>query len=257
VTRLTLDIQPTFDLRQDAFIDLPWAAALSNLDAIMSSAYSVSMMTSWSGETIGRLWVKTRIGDEAPPLTAVHLGATATPHVSANTRNVVLNRLTPFGGAGPWSERLPHFRIDADLDPAQIQSEYMVPRSNAVAALKLLRAMGGRIDAHLQLTEIRSMAGDTLWLSPSHGHDTVALHFTWRREPKPVAAITREIEDQLIPLGARPHWGKLMHARADVIAGLYPRLPAFRELARAYDPAGKFRNEFLDNHVFGAMAADA
>jgi len=32
---------------------------------------------------------------------------------------------------------------------------------------------------------------------------------------------------------------------------LYPKLLEFRELARSYDPGGKFRNEFLDVHVFG------
>ena len=66
VVRVTLDIQPTFNLRQDAFADLPWIAALSNLDAIMSAAYSVSLMTSWSGRTVGRLWLKTRLADGAP-----------------------------------------------------------------------------------------------------------------------------------------------------------------------------------------------
>jgi xylitol oxidase len=55
----------------------------------------------------------------------------------------------------------------------------------------------------------------------------------------------------LFPLGARPHWGKLVHASADRIGMLYPRLDEFRTLARSYDPSGKFRNEFLDTHVFG------
>ncbi len=55
----------------------------------------------------------------------------------------------------------------------------------------------------------------------------------------------------LLPLGARPHWGKIMHARPHQLATLYPKLPAFRELAESYDPSGKFRNEFLDEHVFG------
>jgi alditol oxidase len=55
----------------------------------------------------------------------------------------------------------------------------------------------------------------------------------------------------LLPLGARPHWGKIMHGRAEQLAPLYPKLPAFRELARRYDPVGKFRNDFLDLHVFG------
>ena len=127
----------------------------------------------------------------------------------------------------------------------------MVPRTQATAALAKLRAIGDRIDRHLYVTEIRSMAADTLWLSPSYGHDSVAIHFTWKRESDAVHAITTEIEDLLLPLGARPHWGKLVHARADRLALQYPRMPAFCDLARSYDPGGKFRNEYLDAHVFG------
>jgi alditol oxidase len=126
----------------------------------------------------------------------------------------------------------------------------MVPRTQARAALAKLRAIGDRIDRHLYITEIRSIARDGLWLSPSYGHDSVAIHFTWKQEPDAVDAITAEIEEILLPLGARPHWGKLMHARADRLARLYPRMPEFRALARSYDPDAKFRNEFLDKHVF-------
>lgn len=253
VIRVTLDIQPTFDLRQDAFADLPWMAALSNLDAIMSAAYSVSLMTSWSGRTVGRLWLKTRLADGAPiDVTAPNLGATPTADATATGAADTVGRLNPFGIPGPWSERLPHFRPEAEPGPLdQIQSEYMDPRTQASAALAKLRAIGDRIDRNLYVTEIRSMAADALWLSPSYGHDSIAIHFTWKQEPDVVHAITTEIEDLLLPLGARPHWGKLMHARAHRLAPLYPRMPAFCDLARSYDPDGKFRNEYLDAHVFG------
>ena len=46
VTRVTLDIQPEFEMRQDAFEGLPWATVLSDFDAVMSAGYSVSLMTS-------------------------------------------------------------------------------------------------------------------------------------------------------------------------------------------------------------------
>ena len=95
------------------------------------------------------------------------------------------------------------------------------------------------------------MAADSLWLSPAYGDDCVAIHFSWQRELEAVAAMTAEIEAMLLPLGGRPHWGKIMHARSDQLAPLYPKLPEFRELARSYDPDGKFRNQFVDLHVFG------
>jgi len=127
----------------------------------------------------------------------------------------------------------------------------MLPRSQATAALTRLRAMAERIDQHLIVSEIRTVAADDLWLSPSYGHDTVAIHFTWKPDPVAADAITAEIEALLLPLDARPHWGKLMRARAADIAPLYPRLKEFRRLADEYDPAGKFRNRFLTEHVFG------
>jgi alditol oxidase len=252
VTRVTLDIQPTFEVQQIAFAGLPWTAALSNLNEIMSVGYSVSLMTKWSGAAVDRLWVKTRVGPQSP-LEAVEASLGIVPAARATWRDLddAAAGLNPFEVVGPWSERLPHFRSDASLDRKQIQSEYMVPRPCAMTALEKLYAMGRRIDRVLDITEIRSMAEDKLWLSPSYGHDSVGIHFTWKSEPEAVHALTSEIEEMLLPLGARPHWGKLIQARADRIAGLYPRLNEFRTLARSYDPNGKFRNEFLDTHVFG------
>lgn len=253
VTRVSLDIEPAFGVRQDAFVGLPWTALLADFDAVMSAGYSVSLMTSWSGPTVTRWWVKTRLIDEdrqaTPP---AHLDVILAAQPSARVTPESLQRLNPFGVAGAWSERLPHFRPDVEPGPAgHLQSEYMVPRARAAAAIERLRAIGERIDRHLWATEIRSMAGDTLWLSPSWGEDRVAIHFSWMREPEAVRAMTAEIEDMLLPLGARPHWGKIMHARAGQLAPLYPKLPAFRDLARSYDRGGKFRNAFLDLHVFG------
>ena len=123
-----------------------------------------------------------------------HLGAREGPaRVVSATADDPSDRLTPFGGVpGPWSARLPHFRYDREpSNGIEIQREYMVPRANAVAALRAVRAMGTRIDPYLRVSELRTMAADPLWLSPAFGHDSVALHFTWKKEPEPVDALTR------------------------------------------------------------------
>lgn len=255
VTRVTLDIQPTFDVRQDAFVNLPWEALFSNFDGVFSAAYSVNVFTKWSEESVGQLWLKSRLDSGLPvEVTAVHLGATSGPAYNTPAAgDDPASKLNPFGGIpGPWSERLSHFRIARELQVEdQIQSEYMVPRINIVPALTALRKMGNLIDPYLRTTEIRTMAADKLWLSPAFEQDAVGIHFTWKKAIAAVNALTSEIEKILVPLGARPHWGKVIHARAETIALLYPRLEAFRGLADRYDPKQQFRNTYLTEHVFG------
>jgi xylitol oxidase len=91
------------------------------------------------------------------------------------------------------------------------------------------------------------MAADSLWLSGAYETDAVGIHFTWRLEPEPVLALLPLIEQTLEPFDARPHWGKLFHA---VRRELYPKLPDFVELTERLDPSGKFRNDYLEQHVF-------
>jgi xylitol oxidase len=253
VTRLTLDVEPTYEMRQDAFEGLTWATVLADFDAITSSGSSFSILNVWSGEDIDRLWIKTRLTDGYPKeVSAGHLGVrpAATPAPLAPDGAPL--ELTPFGVPGPWSERVSHFLISQEPGVLeQIQSEYMLPRNQAVAAFQRLRAIGERIDPHLFLSEIRTMTGDRLWLSPAYGADAVAIHFTWKFEPEAVGRISAEIEEMLLPLGGRPHWGKLISSSAAQLAPLYPEMQQFRDLARTYDPNGKFRNAFLDKHVFG------
>jgi xylitol oxidase len=199
------------------------------------------------------MWIKTRLAPgEAGTVPPTPRGARPAEHPSARGTAIALARLTPFGVAGPWSERLCHMRPEFEPSPReQIQSEYMLPRTQAVAAMTRLRAIGERIDALLGITEIRSMTGDAAWLSPAHGRDSVALHFTWKQEPQAVAVLTREIEEMLMALGGRPHWGKLMHAPDARLAALYPEWEVFRGLVQAYDSRGKFGNAFLAQHVWG------
>jgi xylitol oxidase len=226
---------------------------LNDLDAVMGAGTSVSLFTQWSRESVSRMWIKTRLPSGEPGVIPTPpRGARLAEHPSAKGTAVALARLNPFGVAGPWSERLCHMVPEVEPTPReQIQSEYMLPRTQATAAITRLRAMAGRIDELVVVTEIRSMTADAAWLSPAYGRDTVAIHFTWKQEPQAVDVLTREIEAMLMGLGGRPHWGKLMHAPASSLAPLYPRWETFRSLARAYDPAGKFRNAFLDRHVFG------
>jgi hypothetical protein len=50
--------------------------------------------------------------------------------------------------------------------------------------------------------------------------------------------------------GARPHWGKVCPLTTTEVERLYPQLPKFREIVRRSDPAGVFRNDWLNRTLF-------
>ncbi len=148
--------------------------------------------------------------------------------------------------AGPWHQRLPHFR--AEFTPSsgvELQSEYLLPRGCAVDALRAIDAIRETVAPVLQTCEVRTVAADDQWLSPSHGRDSVALHFTWIEDTAAVMPVVRRLEEALDPFEPRPHWGKVFAVPAGVLRGLYPRLDDFRALARELDPGRKFTNAFV------------
>ncbi|CAN5262515.1 FAD-binding protein [soil metagenome] len=242
VTHVTLDLQPTFDVRQDVYTGLSWDALVDGFDTVTSSAYSVSVFTNWMGAGPTGVWLKTRLPgtpptrllDAEPLVTDTHMLDAQPPQ----------NTTTQGGVPGPWSDRLAHFRLEFTPSAGEeIQSEYLVPRANALAAIEAMRALGPRFQRALLVTELRTMAADDLWLSPAQGRDTVGVHFTWRRDPDAVYALLPAIEDALLPLGARPHWGKAFVATD--VADQYPHWNDFRLLRDRMDPTRKFAGPLL------------
>ncbi len=245
VTRLTLDLVPSFDLRQDVFDGLAWDSAYEHFEEIQDAGYSVSLFTNWARDEIDQVWVKGpgRLG-------ADFFGAKAAdgPRHPAHAAGIRADNCTrQLGVAGPWHERIPHFRLDFTPSVGnELQTEYFVPVRHAVAAMEAMRGIGHRLAPVLLTSEIRTVAGDDLWLSPFHGGDRVALHFTWQPDEDAVRALLPVMEERLAPFGVRPHWGKLFHQAAD-----YPKLADFRALAVELDPDGKFRTPFVRRNVFG------
>ncbi len=252
VTRLTLDVEPAYQVRQRVFEGLGWDALLENLDEITSAGYSVSVFTRW-GEAIDQVWVKSRVTDAAEPVRDDLLGAVA----ATVDRHPILGldpvSCTPqLGVPGLWSDRLPHFRMGFTPSSGQeLQSEYLVPRRHAAAAIQALRALAAAVRPVLQVSEFRTVAADRLWMSPQYGQDTIAIHFTWDPDQDAVERVLVDVEAALAPFDARPHWGKVFLADAAAIARLYERLPDFTRLVDRLDPRGAFRNAWLSTHVLG------
>ncbi|MCX4450857.1 D-arabinono-1,4-lactone oxidase [Streptomyces sp. NBC_01789] len=249
VTSLELDLVPAFDVRQWVYEDLPEATLTARFDEVMSAAYSVSVFTDWSPGPVGQVWLKQRVGGEgAAGMPAEWLGA----RLADGPRHPIpgvpaVNCTEQRGVPGPWYQRLPHFRMEfTPSNGDELQSEYFVARADAVAAYEALARLRDRIAPVLQISEIRTVAADDLWLSPAHGRDSVAFHFTWVPDAAAVAPVVAGIEEALAPFGARPHWGKVFSTAPEVLRTLYPRYADFEALMIRYDPEGTFRNPFLD-----------
>ncbi len=244
VTGFELAVHPTFDVEQTVHEGLTWPALFADLDAILGSGYSVSVFTDWRGPS--SVWVKRRVDEPAVDLSwtgARPADGPRHPVPGMPTRNATPQQ----GAAGPWSERLPHFR--AEFTPsvgAELQSEYFVAREHAVPALQAVKDLAAQLAPVLLVTEIRTVAADEFWLSPAYQRPSVAMHFTWTPDTAAVVAVIRQLERALAPWDARPHWGKLFELTPDQLAASYPRWSDFRRLRAEYDPAGKFGNAMLD-----------
>ncbi|MCE7081016.1 FAD-binding protein [Streptomyces sp. ST2-7A] len=250
VTEVTLRTEPAFEVAQWVQVDVPLTTVVEHFDEVFATARSVSVFTDWSG-AMGTVVLKMSTdepGGGAHPGTDWMGGRPADEPWHPVPGMPAEHCTVQNGVPGPWHERLPHFR--AEFTPSrgdEVQSELFLPRNEAAAAIAHLRELGPRMAPVLLVSEIRTIAADTQWLSPSGGRDTVAFHFTWRKDPGAVLPVIAEMEDRLMPLGARAHWGKLSSRRPSELGAAYDRLPDFRRLVTDHDPDGVFRNAYLDD----------
>ncbi len=155
-----------------------------------------------------------------------------------------------MGVPGPWHERLPHFRLDhTPSSGSELQTEYLVPRRFGVAALHAVHTLRSRISPLLQVSEIRTVAADDLWLSPAFGVDCLCIHFTWVDDAAAVLPVVRALDGALAPFEPRPHWGKVFTMSPDDVRARYPRLGDFQALRRELDPGDRFGNQLIDRYL--------
>lgn len=252
VTKVTLDILPTFEVVQNVFLDLPLQAMKDHFEEIMSAGYSVSLFTDWQNKKVSQIWVKRKVEPGMKPMAADFFGAKAAdrdvhPIIALSAENC-----TPqMGVPGPWHERLPHFKMGfMPSSGEELQSEFFVAKENAVDALLALEKKGAEIFPELMISEIRTIAADDLWMSPHYQRDSVAVHCTWKQHTPEVTKLVTMIEAELAPFAPRPHWGKLFTLDPKVLQSRYERHADFLALAKELDAAGKFRNEYLNRNIY-------
>jgi len=253
ITRITLNLLPTFQMRQVVYENLSFDQLQHNLDTIFGSGYSVSLFTDWQNHRATQVWIKSVVRPgEAANMPPQFYGATL---ATKKLHPIAGHDATPCteqqGIPGPWYERMPHFRMNfTPSSGAELQTEYFVAREHAYEAILAVEKLRDRITPLLFITELRTIAADNLWMSMAYKRDSMAIHFTWKPEWPAVKALLPLIEKQLEPFNPRPHWAKLFTIPPAQLEAKYEKLPDFKSLVKQHDPSGKFRNAFLETNLY-------
>ncbi|MEP7045627.1 MAG: FAD-binding protein [Ilumatobacteraceae bacterium] len=260
VTGLTLAVEPAFNVRQWVYERLPMTTAIAQFDDIMAAGYSVSLFTSWRPDEIEQLWIKKRVEpareDTDADAGSGRFGATpSTAEMHPITGLPAEPCTEQLGVAGPWHERLPHFRMGFTPSSGdELQSELFVARADAPMVMQTLIELHDVLAPVMKISEVRTIAADTLWMSPAYGRDCASFHFTWVPSWTDVQPVLARVESALAPFAPRPHWGKLSTLPGEVVRSRVERMTQFEALVAEWDPQGKFRNAYLDA-LLGPSAA--
>ncbi len=253
ITRITLEVQPTFQMTQVVYENLPFEELEHNLAGIFASGYSVSLFTDWQKHRATQVWIKRRVDAKTPrhPEPTFHGATLATRNLHPLAGHSAENCTEQMGVPGPWYERLPHFRMNfTPSSGAELQSEFFVSLDRAYEAILAVEQLRDQVTPHLFITELRTIAADDLWISPAYQRSSMAIHFTWKPEWAAVQKLLPQIEAKLAPFEARPHWAKLFTMSPAVLRSHYRKMADWKALATHYDPQGKFRNAFLNQNIF-------
>ena len=251
ITKVTLDLLPTFNMKQVVYRNLPIGELKNNFQELQSKGYSVSLFTDWKNKNINEVWIKKRDEDTAAAAPELFGAKLATQNIHPVEAESAENVTDQMDISGPWYERMPHFKMGFKPSVGkELQSEYFVPIEHAYDALMAMEKLHEKITPHLFISEIRTINADNFWMSPCYKQTCVALHTTWKQEVQTVMNLLPLIEEQLAPFNAKPHWAKLFTISPSVLQSRYQKLADFKQLVSQYDPGAKFRNEFLEKNLY-------
>ena len=165
-----------------------------------------------------------------------------------------IGRLTGVVASG--SERLDdsHKVFASNRRVRFTESEWSVPRAAAAEAVREVMALVERRRLPVSFpVEVRFAAADDALLSTASGRDSayIAVHQFVGVDD---TAYFRHVEDLMLGLDGRPHWGKKHAAGADVLAPRYAGWARFQAVRDRLDPTGVFTSAHVQ-HVLGPAAA--
>jgi xylitol oxidase len=245
ISQLTLDLQPTYSMRQYVFENLPLAQLQQHFEEIVSAGHSVSLFTDWTTNKINEVWVKCLDKSDFKGGANFFGASAATKNLHPIAALASENCTDQMGVPGPWYERLPHFKMGfTPSSGKELQAEYFIPFEKGIEGIMAIQKLGPRISPFLQISEIRTIAADELWMSPCYKQKSVAIHFTWKQDWNAVKKLLPVIEKTLEPYIVRPHWGKLFTISPALLKQRYEKMEDFKKLVADRDPKGKFLNDF-------------
>jgi FAD/FMN-containing dehydrogenase len=170
-----------------------------------------------------------------PPLTPLIMGTVQRSSFGAHRRVDRSDLIIPYAGSIPRHQ----------------ETEYAIAVERAPQALDAVRRMilqTTRFRVNFPL-EVRFVAADDVPLSPACGRDVcfIGAYVASRRWAGPYF---EAFEELIAEYDGRPHWGKTTSRTAADFRRLYPGYEEFDRIRRNCDPAGVFRNPFVDR-VFG------
>jgi len=255
VTRLILNVQPTYQVAQSVYRNLSFDELGKHFGEVFGAGYSVSVFTDWERHRASQVWIKRRLGPNGNiAWDAQFFGASlATQKLHPLEDHPTESVTDQQGIPGPWYDRLPHFRIGQTPSSGQeLQSEFFVPFDRGFEAITAVEKLHPHVSPLLMITELRTVAADSLWMSTAYQRTSLGIHFTWKPMWPEVQKVLPMIEEQLRPFQPRPHWGKLFTLPPARLEPCYTRLPQFRALLAHYDPQHKFRNNFVDQSLYAS-----
>ncbi len=162
----------------------------------------------------------------------------------------IMRRVTSQLGHRRWVDRSDRVFASPRLVRFN-EMEYAIPRGEVPGALaELRRAVDERYLVNFPV-EVRFVAPDEIFLSPSNGRETgyVAVHLYRGMDFEPYF---RAVEEIMVRRDGRPHWGKLHFRTAAELAPAYPDWDRFQAVRRRLDPEGRFANASTDR-VLGPL----
>lgn len=164
VTKITLQVQASFKMKQSVFVNMPMAALENNFAEIMSAGYSVSLFTNWRNKSINQVWIKEKSTDASKVNRTDFYGAKpAIRDLHPLDGLSAENCTSQMNVEGEWYERLPHFKMGfTPSSGTELQTEYFIPFEKAYEGLMAIEKLHEKIAPHLYVSEIRAIAEDEL-----------------------------------------------------------------------------------------------